>query len=196
MIRTAYIQKQILNIFRHMDSITFPIVPENLLPLLSFPCRFLSYTEAAQVIGCTVDAIYRMCGSSSGATQYQPNANRCLIFYNNSQPDGRVLWTKAHELGHVMLGHIHMMGGRHCHYDLLEREADFFAWNLLAPMPLMREFGIQNPKQVQRVFGLSKQAADLCFQRYVRWERSHIKTAWENDLIHTYRHKQIKAGAS
>ena len=195
MIRRAYIQNKVLEIFKQMDTVSFPIDPNSVLPHLPVACRFLSYSTAAQVTGANINTIYAMTGSSSGATQYQPHTNRCLILYNEAQPDGRVLWTKAHEIGHVCLEHL-CMAQSGSYYKLFEDEADFFAWNLLAPLPIMRELAIQNPKQVQKRFGLSKQAADLHFARYVRWERGHIKTAWENDVLRTYRNKQIKSGAS
>lgn len=200
MIRRAYIQNQILRIFHGMNNISFPINLDDVASLMPTSCRLLSYQTAAKISGCKVDAIYSMCGSSSGATHYHPQTGRCLILYNESQPDGRVLWTQAHELGHVVLEHLCMVNSHptkdRWQYQLFEDEADFFAWNLLAPLPIMREYGIQNAKQVQKRFGLSKQAADLHFARYVRWERRHIKTAWENDLVRIFRQKQIKVGAS
>lgn len=56
-----------------------------------------------------------------------------VIFYDDSRPIMEIHFTVAHELGHIMLGHLNF---RHEFFEKLpecaEREADAFAMQLLA----------------------------------------------------------------
>lgn len=60
---------------------------------------------------------------------------------------------------------------------------------MIAPLPIMREMGIRTVTEIQTVFGLSSQAAALQYDRYTKWCRSHIKTAWENNMLREFRTK-------
>ena len=76
-------------------------------------------------------------------------------------------------------------------YDQFESEADYFAWNLLAPLPIMREMGIHSAAEIKSVYGLSTQAAALHFDRYTKWCKGHIKTSWENGMLRAFRMKRL-----
>ena len=76
-------------------------------------------------------------------------------------------------------------------YDQFESEADYFAWNLLAPLPILREMGIRSASEIKATYGLSNQAAALQFDRYTKWCRSHVKTAWENGMLRIFRSKYM-----
>ncbi len=198
MVRNVFVQRNVLELYQKMHTITYPIYPETALPYIRKNCRILSYQEIAQVASCTVEDIAVLCKSNSGATHLEPESDRYLILYNASMNAGRVRWTIAHEIGHICLGHLETIEEANIAYtehreffDQFEGEADLFAWNLLAPLPIMREMGIRSAEETKVVYGLSAQAAALQYDRYIKWCRSHIKTAWENGMLRAFREKQI-----
>ena len=139
-----------------------------------------------------------LCKSNSGATHYDPDTNRYLILYNAEMNAGRIRWTLAHEIGHIYIGHLEVIEGAEIayneqrgFYDQFESEADYFAWNLLAPLPILREMGIRSASEIKATYGLSNQAAALQFDRYTKWCRSHVKTAWENGMLRIFRSKYM-----
>lgn len=156
----------------------------------------MTYQMLAELNHCSIDDIAVLCKSKSGATHYDVEQNRYLILYNASMNPGRILWTSCHEIGHICIGHLETIEEAEIAYtdwrepyNQFESEADYFAWNMIAPLPIMREMGIRTVEEVQSVFGLSAQAAALQFDRYTKWCRSHIKTSWENNMLREFRHK-------
>lgn len=196
MIRNVFVQRKVLELYQQMDTISYPIQPKLILPCVPKSCRMLTYQKTAKVAGCTVQDIAVLCKSNSGATHYDPDSNRYLILYNASMNQGRILWTLAHEIGHICIGHLEAIEEAEIayteqrdSYDQFESEADYFAWNFLAPLPVMREMGIRSESEIRTTYGLSAQAAALQYDRYTKWCRSHIKTAWENNILREFRHK-------
>lgn len=198
MVRSAFVQRKVLELYQNMETISYPIHPESILKYIPKNCRILSYQKMAQVAGCSVQDVAVMCKSNSGATHYDPEKNRYLILYNGESNTGRIRWTMAHEIGHICIGHLEAIEEAEIaytesrgFYDQFESEADYFAWNLLAPLPIMREMGIRSPSEIKSVYGLSTQAAALQYDRYTKWCRSHIKTAWENGMLRAFRNKYV-----
>ena len=81
-----------------------------------------------------------------------------LILYNENSPRERLNFTLAHEVGHILLGHIGEEGAH------LEREADAFAAALLCPTVAVRYLEHQNghvlsEKELCAVFPISREAA-------------------------------------
>lgn len=196
MIRTVFIQRKVLELYQRMDTITYPIQPEMLVPYLTQNCRILTYQKMAELNHCSIQDIAIMCKSSSGATHYDREKDRYLILYNASMNSGRILWTICHEIGHICAGHLEKLGEAEIAYtdgqepySQFESEADYFAWNLIAPLPIMREMSIHSAAEIQSTYGLSSQATALQFDRYTKWCRGHIKTSWENNMLREFRRK-------
>jgi Zn-dependent peptidase ImmA (M78 family) len=76
-----------------------------------------------------------------------PKTNKCYFFINENnltssldnclEIQGRVAWTIAHEIAHIVLGHIDRFGKK-CNltaseYHIINREADIFARELIMP---------------------------------------------------------------
>ena len=197
MVRRAFIQKKVLGLYRELEKISYPIEPQDLIPLLHIDSRMASYKDTARDIGATTDEIARLCGSNTGATHYDTQNQRCLILYNDDN-SRRALWTQCHEIGHIVLGHVELIDKMAGHenrpeYRDYEEEADYFAWNILAPLPVMKELKIKDAEEAYRVFGLSAMAAGIQFERFQRWMEEHRKTAWENDIVKVYKEKSVPA---
>lgn len=200
MIRKAFIQKRVLSIYQQSDPIQYPLRPETVLPLVSTNTRMMTYQELADITQSTVREIALLCRSYDGATHFDTAGNRFLILYNENDVPGRVRWTQFHEIGHICLGHFDTLNTTEIasgesmdqQRQALDMEADYFAWNMMAPLPILREMHIQSAKEIEQTFGMSAQAAALQFDRYLKWCRGHIKTAWENEMLRAFRQNHTK----
>lgn len=196
MIRYAYINNTVLQLYRNMSKISFPLEPKELLTGSGVHVKFSSYDHYAKVTNSTYDEIIDVCGSPYGCTQADLSTNRYLVLYNESPEytvPGRTRWTIAHEVGHIVLKHHSVMkfSSLTIPKKRLELEADYFAASVLCPMPLFRFFKISSEKDVRKIFGLSKEAAKNRWEDYLKWQAGHKKTSFENDLIKTYLQKSV-----
>lgn len=96
-------------------------------------------------------------------------AGRPLIFVSKNKPIPRQRFTAAHELGHILLGHVgegHLVNREPAPGDNpLEREANVFASRLLAPACVLWGCGVQSPEDIMELCGISQQAAEFRWQR-------------------------------
>lgn len=98
-------------------------------------------------------------------------ANHVYIFYDSSLPIGRQRFTVAHEIGHLVLGHVgngmatvenrEPTGTERAE----ERQANQFAARLLAPACVLHEVGATTPEAIQELCGISRQAAQFRAER-------------------------------
>ena len=75
----------------------------------------------------------------------------------------RAMFTVAHELGHLALGHRRTFnrGAASCRvFEDSEWQANTFAAEFLMPLKLIRFHRVVTPEQMVRVFGVSQQAAE------------------------------------
>lgn len=83
-----------------------------------------------------------------------------VVFYDDTCSVGTRLFSLAHEIGHIVLRHI-ATGARG--YDASdtaqEREADAFAYALLAPLDALRAARVHTIKQIQRMTLLDRERA-------------------------------------
>ncbi len=97
---------------------------------------------------------------------------RAYIFVKIKQPYSRVRFTIAHELGHILLGHVgkHELVNREPSDadNPIEQEANVFASRLLAPACVLWGCGVQSPEDVMKLCDISYTAA--CY----RMERMQI----------------------
>lgn len=118
----------------------FPINPFELIK--KFNWGLITYKEMAKNNNCTIDDICE-CLGTDGYSIY--NGNNYTIAYNNTiQSKGRINFTLAHEIGHIILKHhkdfevteILKNNFSKEEYKILENEASCFARNILSPAPL------------------------------------------------------------
>lgn len=201
MIRYPFIYNQVLQIYRQMDQIVFPIEPDRLIKRLP-NCKMLTYEQFAKMNGCSIEDVIAICESKSGCTHYDVVNNNYLILWNSEQSgnnvEGRRRWTKAHEFGHVVLKHFQLVSeltmAEHSFSNAItpafEAEADRFAATLLCPMPLFQLLDISSPADIRKVFGLSVEASTNRWNEYLKWKNYHRKTAWENDMRRIFLQKR------
>ncbi len=131
-------------------------------------CRGYGVTLRSYQVGAPLIrelGLEAQCDISDGFTVR--SGDRCYVFYNMEQPPGRVRFTIAHELGHVLLGHLG--DGEHTVYNREsssenapeEHTANVFASRLLAPACVLHALGAVTPEQIAAVCDISMAAARL-----------------------------------
>lgn len=197
MIRKIYINNLVLELYKQLPKIYFPISVKDIFQLIP-NSKCMSYQKLAKLNGCSVQDVITLCQSKSGCTHYDVATNRYLVLLNLAERSyGRQRWTAAHEIGHIMCKH-HLISAMNqiAENDFsdnnnpeFESEADYFAATLLAPFPLFKELGVKSLIDVQNIFGLSAEASLYRYKKYLQWKKSHRKTAWENDIVKLYKQK-------
>ena len=193
MIRYRFIEQNVLKIYKQLPEIQFPVRLMEIISLIP-NCRFMSYQELADLTKYSLSDIISICNGESGCTFYDSAQDRYLILCNQSKEYNSVRrqrWTCCHEIGHVICNHnpatifspIPENGSQLSQNEQFEREADFFTASLLAPLPFFKPLGVRSPADIMRIFGLSSESAKYRFAEFQEWDRSHRKTAWENDML-------------
>jgi len=115
----------------------------------------------------------------------------CIVWRNDLSGSGRLRFALAHELGHLVMNHYRdypdrMFSGLSAD-RFLEEEADAFARNLLAPVPLVDVIRYNRPRQARaEVFGLSRRDWISRLDRLDE-DRSHVDEEMANTLIWLFR---------
>jgi Zn-dependent peptidase ImmA (M78 family) len=90
-----------------------------------------------------------------------------ITVFDESMLPERIRWTLVHELAHIVLGHLTdfeitlltRSGLCSKQYEVLEREADTFAAEVLAPMAIIKEMGNLEYDDIIQICHISKEAA-------------------------------------
>lgn len=196
MIRYTYINNLVLNIYKKLPTIQFPIDITEVIRYIP-NCRYMSYQQFAEINHCSISDVIQICESKSGCTHYDILHNRYLILCNqstqNNNNSGRQRWTCSHEVGHILCNHhsikLSENNFMYVKNSEFENEADYFAATILSPFPLYKYLNIQSPLDIENVFGLSAEASLYRYKKYLKWKNCHRKTAWENDIVKLYKQK-------
>ncbi len=99
-------------------------------------------------------------------------ADGCMVAVLNSQlcHAPRRKWTAAHEVGHLLSGHI--TDPPSLLTDAHEKEADRFAAELLAPLTVLHFCGVSSAMEIEKLCGISRQAAEFRYQELTRLRRA------------------------
>lgn len=104
------------------------------------------------------------------------------IFVSDSCSVGRKRFTIAHELGHILLGHVGRAGLVNREPDPgdnpIEQEANVFASRLLAPACVLWALDLREPEEIAAVCRISYQAARFRAERMaLLYERDRFLTS-------------------
>lgn len=126
----------------------FPIDIINIIR--KFNWGLITYEQMAINNNCKIEDICE-CLGTDGYSIY--NGKNYTIAYNNTiKSQGRINFTLAHEIGHIILNHhkdfevTEVLGDNFSkeEYKILENEANCFARNILAPSPLVNKLSFFN----------------------------------------------------
>ena len=152
----TFILGRILSVFRECEVNSFPLDCVGLINKYGY--RVFTYQE----LKSKSPELYEMCITCSDDT-FRDMATK-TVAYNTEALKRRVYFSLAHELGHIVLGHL-------AETPKTEAEANFFASNLLAPRMAIHYSNCKNEADVARIFEVSCEAAQYAFDDYRRWRR-------------------------
>lgn len=120
---------------------------------------------------------YESTDGNDGYCKMYPNEP--FIFVNMLCSKNRQRFTVAHELGHIVLGHVgkYTLINREpsVNDNPIEAEANVFASRLLAPACVLHEIGVKSPQEISELCGISLQSAEIRFQRFLELEERNTK---------------------
>lgn len=116
-------------------------------------------------------------------------SGRTLILLNSNMGHCRKRFTLAHELGHILLGHLpaQLQGGSivEARHQWQESEANRFASELLMPLPALQKHGMMSVNDIAYIFDVSPAAAQIKAEQ-LRWSdekvRQHSKAIVEAEM--------------
>lgn len=196
--QNKYLENQVLDCFLIINDmnpklLTFPLdIAKVIRSSPNF--RVLGYEYFCEKYNFTEKEVVNYCQSKSGCTFYNRSENQYIIAVNLSQNKGRVSWTLAHEYAHCFLSHFAKINKPQISENTkeavadkaLEVEADSFAAMLLSPFPLFKPLSISSPRDVQQVFGLSKEASANRYTDYLIWQKTNYKTRLHTDMVKVF----------
>lgn len=128
----------------------------------------LSYKSAVEFIDMTIPELYEQFPLGFS---FKEEGGLYIALNENSCGDLRRRFTAAHELAHCVLGHLdgEVYSARE------ERAAEQFAAGLLAPLVVLHECGVRSVKELARVCGISRQAAEIRLERLIDRDRGGFR---------------------
>lgn len=138
------------------ENSSFPIHPQN-VRVSNKNIIIVSFSKYACDTGSNINLLTKNGIFDDGYTIQNVRENTSIIFYNDKiENKGRIRWTIAHEIGHIVLGH-----NKQC--EINEVEANTFASQLLLPQCILKDLiknGVcVNSRYISEKFGLSNEAA-------------------------------------
>ena len=172
---------------------SFPISISAVLGELSGYVTCLSWNEAKPILK-SEDPLHLKELNADGRV-LRINGNQYLIVYDDTiDDDHHNSWTIMHEIGHVILGHLtefdigelSRSGLTDKEYEVLEKEAHYFAAEFLMPTAILRYFSI-SVEEIALLFDVSEDAAGRKYKRV--FEATYMPrqyTKYENQLIRNF----------
>lgn len=110
------------------------------------------------------------------------------IYYNDSKKENRIRFTIAHEIGHILLGHLSEGETLHRNteldsQDLKEQQANVFARDLLMPAVVINQL-VSSAKDISNLCNVSNLSAEI------RWLRLQELRKRNKFCLHLYE-KQV-----
>lgn len=148
-----------LNTFTYFNVLDFPVDIKTLVK--SEGIKLKKYSVIAKKLGITLEEVCEEYQTKM-AYIFRTKAGKYSIAYNDTLPDYVIRFSIAHELGHYALMHLEdfeetvlrYRGNSltEVKYQVLEKEANCFARNLISPAPIA---DIVPPEIYQEYFGIS-----------------------------------------
>ena len=164
------IEQKVASLYVELGISSVPIDPFEIAARRGYTVRpFSSFDRDARLI-------FQKKGLD-GANIRDPFLCTFIICYDDSKGCERTRFTLMHEIGHIDMGHREES-------ELARKVADYYAAYALAPTPIIALMGCKDYMDVAKTFKVSQTCADICFQRFVNWERIPVNLKpYEESLL-------------
>ena len=142
----------------------FPIEPLKIIQHEKW--GLTKYSELMSEYGCDLDTVIRCLKSKDGYTILDEN-NYSIAYNDLIEANGRITFTLMHEIGHIYLNHlidfektnIYRSDMTNSENDVLEKEANAFTRNVLAPVDVVNSLNNLSKSYISNFFGITEGAA-------------------------------------
>lgn len=167
-------------------------LPFSMLAVLQHTkCHVYTYRQMSLVTRRSIDDI--ICDVRSKKGHAYKQGHEYFILYNSDRPiRGEVRWTLAHELGHIVLGHLDDYTAKQLahiskeDYRTLEREANAFAAEFLAPASVLYAIGAKDAASIQSACMLSKEASSIREKLFQSIHEGYYLNATETRIVRRF----------
>ena len=164
--RYRYVHQRVKDFVQEMKINSLPVDPIKLIEINKWTLRTFQFY--AQKHGVSLKDVIEAYGTEDAFTVYC-NGNYSIAYNDRIRSIGRIRFSLMHEIGHIYLRHLEEFnktilsrgGLTKQEYKALESEADTFAAEVLAPYEVMLALEWSNYKIIQKMCGLSVQAAQI-----------------------------------
>ena len=181
--RFSYVSKRAYEFSNEICITEFPVDPEKIIA--QFPNWHVQGWLDAQINKNLGDFLYLDRDGAEARTVIERGTSDFIIAYDervgNQQ---RIRWTLAHEIGHIVLGHLvhfeatalNRRGLTEKQYGALEVEAHWFAAELLSPKIVIKHFNCHD--NIGLICDISYEAVEKRLEQLKRAEREYPKAAF------------------
>ncbi|MEG0857806.1 MAG: ImmA/IrrE family metallo-endopeptidase [Terrisporobacter sp.] len=135
-------------------------------------CKIVTYSKFMYDYNCSLNDLVKMGGSVDGFTSKK--GTKFIVFYNDLiKSEQRQVWTLAHEFAHIVIGHLDFGKSKlfrnelsNNEYSWMEKEADFFASQLLANDLILKELKVKNSYELSKLCNISNEASKNRFNSF------------------------------
>lgn len=190
--RFQLVTKRAYELLAALNISEFPIDPRKIIA--HFPNWFLIGWLQLRDDSGQDDPLYIHRDRAEAKTVIQRGSSEYLIVFDervdNTQ---RIRWTLAHEIGHIIMGHLvefestalNRRGLTEKEHGVLEVEAHWFAAELLAPKTIIRRFNFDDsPQGISLICDISKEAAEKRLKDIARMDFGYFLT--ENRILRNF----------
>ena len=181
-VRRKQIYKTVIDTLKNAPRLDLPVnIKEIAKSYSGCKCMLVPYSSIVNTRNICYSQMVEYAESTDAFSDYNCNTNQALIYYNDLDESiiksKRYRWNIAHELGHVALGHhltypssrLFCSSMHDDEYKEAEVEADLFASYILTPYPVLRQLQIQSADELMKICNISKHAAQIRFDQYLKW---------------------------
>lgn len=197
--RFAQITKRAYELLAELDIGEFPVDPIKIIE--HFPSWHLQGWMELRANTNSDDPLNIEKEKAEAKTVKLRDSDKYLIVYDDrTENSQRIRWTLAHEIGHIVLGHLvefdatalNRRGLSIEDYGVLEVEAHWFAAELLAPKTIISRFNFHDtPKGISLVCDISKAASERRLKQIKQINYGYY--ASENKILRNF-YKHLSQG--
>ena len=184
--RFYFAHRQAIRALIHLGVNALPFDPLKAIRLIG--CKAYSYQQCIQEYHVPIRDIVVGAESKDGCVF--PLFGKYAILYNTEgHTQTRIRWTLAHELAHILLGHLtdftseQLAFDKREDHDVLDQEADACAAGLLAPSPILYRLGFYDAATIRSACKLSWKAASYREHFFLRIAQTYRQYFLSEDDI-------------
>ena len=181
--RFSFAASRAYELLVELDICSFPVDPKYIISQFS-NWQLAGYLELQIKTGHEDPLNIRREQAEAKTIKIRADNDYLIVYDEQVQNSSRIRWTLAHEIGHIVLGHLdhfeatalNRRGLSKKAYGVLEVEAHWFAAELLSPKPILKLFQFEDcPDLVSLMCDISKEAAEKRLAQLAKRDYGYVE---------------------